>query len=202
MTRQLANPLQGLITKAAATLPATTGAVAGYQQRLHRIGGNTRTVILADVSGSMKAPAWGGRTKHEILREAIAGSMQPGTHELIAFSDRAILLRDAGQLPPPGGNTALHRGLQAAVQRAPGRILVISDGEPDKEDEALAVASVFPGVIDVLYIGPDANVAAMRFLQALATAGYGRYHGSDIARAGQPALAHTVRQFLLLGAPK
>jgi hypothetical protein len=195
MSNSLTNPLQGLIARAAQTLPATTGAVEPYAERLRRINSG-RTLILADVSGSMESPAWGGRSKHTVLRDAIAATMRP-EHELIAFNDAGVLLSSAADLPPPRGNTALHLALHAAIARDPGRILVVSDGEPDDEKAALAAAAKFPGVIDVLYIGPDANTAAMRFLRALAKTGHGQYHGSDIARAGQPALAHTMHQLLL-----
>lgn len=196
MPNDLVNPLQGLIAKAAKELPAHTGAVEPYFERLRRIP-RGRTVILADVSGSMESTAWGGRTKHAVLREAINLTMQRERHELIAFAGAPQLLASANDLPAPGGSTALHLALQSAIARDPGRILVVSDGEPDNEQAALTVASTFAGVVDVLYIGPDANAAAMAFLRRLAQAGHGRFHGTDIARAGQPALSHTMQQLLL-----
>lgn len=193
---QVTNPLQGLIAKAANTLPQHTGNVQRAQERIERIS-NRPTVVLADVSGSMASTAWGGRSKHSLLRDAVAATLQPGQHELMAFSDGVQLLARPAMLPEPVGGTALHLALKAALERNPGRILVISDGEPDNEAEALAVAARFAGVIDVLYIGSDANVAAMRFLQALARAGYGRYQSNDIAQPGRPALTNTIQ--LLLG---
>lgn len=200
MSKQLANPLQALVAKAQKTLPKTTGVVDAYAERQRRLNyGRATTVVLADVSGSMESPAWGGRTKHALLREAIGEVMQRNRHELIAFSSGAELLLGAQYLPRPGGNTALHLGLQAARQRDPGRILLISDGEPDNEAASLAAVSDFGGVIDVLYIGPDANRAAIIFLQKLAKHGHGQYQSSDIARPGQPALTQTIRTLLLEG---
>lgn len=196
MTGPLAHPLQGLIAKAAQTLPARTGMVATVQERMQRIG-QGGTVILADVSGSMKSVAWGGRTKHSVLREAIAATMERGPFRLIAFAAAAVELSSAAQLPAADGGAALHLGLQAASACEPGRILVISDGAPDSEEAALQQAASFGGVIDVLYIGPDSDAAAMSFLQRLARAGHGCFHGSDIARAGQPTLGTTVQQLLL-----
>lgn len=189
---QLTNPLQSIVGKAASTLPANTGAVAAYAARAARIG-SAPTVILADVSGSMAEPAHGGQSKHAALREAL---MQTATGRVLAF---ASAVRECGpaDLPPPGGGTALHRALTAAIALSPGLILVISDGEPDDAGAALLAASHFPGVIDTLYIGPDSNADAKAFLRALASAGHGRYHGSDISRAGQPTLALTMRTLLL-----
>ena len=196
MKNQLTNPLQGLIAKAATNLPQRTGIVNRAHERITRI--NSRpTVVLADVSGSMASPAWSGRTKHSVLRDAIAATAQAGRHELMAFAGGVTPSISAAELPPPGGGTALHLALQAAIGRDPGRILVISDGEPDDEQAALAAATQFGGVVDVLYIGPDANAAAMAFLRRLARAGHGQYQGSDIARAGQPALSQTMQQMLL-----
>lgn len=193
-----ANPLQSLIKSAATTLPATTGAVEPYAERLRRIR-NRDTVVLADVSGSMDSPAWGGRTKHAVLREAIDDTMRRVAHRTFAFSSDVREITSAADLPPAGGHTALHRAIDRAGELRPGRILVVSDGEPDDETAALAAARAFDGVIDVLYIGPDSNAAAMAFLRRLSEVGHGRYQGSDIARAGQPALAHTLQQLLLTG---
>ncbi|OBY87037.1 vWA domain-containing protein [Delftia sp. JD2] len=193
MTRQLVNPLQSLIGKAKASLPQHTGTVAKAHDRMTRLGSG-QTVVLADVSGSMDSLAWGGRSKHSLLGEAIAATA--AGHEVLAFAEDVTPVPNASSLPPASGSTALHLALNAARERNPGRILVISDGEPDDEVAALAAAKAFPGVIDVLYIGPDSNAAAMRFLRSLAQAGHGRYEGSDIARAGQPALAHTVQRLI------
>ena len=192
---QVTNPLQGLIAKASVSLPQKTGAVQRAQERIDRVSGGS-TAVLADVSGSMASPAWGGRSKHSLLRDAITSTFRPGQHELLAFSSRVQRLTNPAMLPEPGGGTALHLALQGALELNPGRILLISDGEPDDESAALAVATRFPGVIDVLYIGPDSNAAAMRFLRTLAMAGHGRYHGSDIARVGQPSLTNTIQHLL------
>lgn len=199
MSKSLVNPLQSIVAAAAKTLPATTGAVEPYFERLRRINDGS-TVILADVSGSMESPAWGGRSKYEVLKDAMVQTASRRGCELIAFSSTVYPVCSPADLPAPGGGTALHYALQAAADRKPGRILVVSDGEPDSESAALSAAASFDGVIDVLYIGPDSNSLAMRFLRALAKAGHGRYHGSDISKAGQPALAHTVQQLLLAAA--
>ena len=110
MKNQLINPLQGLISKASTTLAKQTGHVAQAQERITRIK-NRPSVVLADVSGSMASPAWGGRTKHAVLREAIAATLQAGKHELLAFSDRVTSVTSAASLPPADGGTALHLAL-------------------------------------------------------------------------------------------
>lgn len=195
MGTSVINPLQGLINQVAATTPRDTGATRAAAARAEYARTYPGTAILADVSGSMAAPAWGGHSKCHVLRDAIRASLR-GDSVLVAFSSSARVIPAATDLPEPNGSTAMHIGLRAAIAQRRGRILVVSDGEPDDEASALAAASDYLGTIDVLYIGPDSNAAAMAFLQRLARTGHGRYHGSDISRAGQPALTHTVRGLL------
>jgi len=201
MTKALTNPLQAIVAKAATALPATTGRVAPYAERQRRLETGRGTVVLADVSGSMEETAWGGRTKHALLREALANALQDG-HEVIAFSATAVRVPAIEELPPAHGNTALHAGLRAATSHTPARILVISDGQPDDEGSALAEAQAFPGVIDVLYIGPDGNRQAIDFLRRLAKGACGTYQTCDVGRPGAPKLTHEVRRVLMIEGPR
>ena len=180
----ITNPLQSIINAAAKNLPATTGSVARHTRR--------SSMIVADVSLSMATPAWGGRTKHDVLREAVMAS---GHDEIVAFSSVPVVVRP-DQLPLPSGSTALHNALDRAILEQPRRLLVISDGEPDDPRAALASARSFDGTIDVLYIGPESNPAAIEFMASLARSGRGNLHRNDIAKASAPALTNTVRGLL------
>lgn len=190
MTLSRTNPLQALIARAAAA-PAETGAVAAHQRRLI---GATGQIILADVSDSM-AEAAGGRTKIEILREALVAAPPA---RLIAFSSTPIEIASAAALPAPSGGTALDLALDLAATHRPARTLVISDGQPDSEAGALAAADRLTGAIDVIFCGSDSNVEALAFLMRLARVGGGRFVSTDLRRAG-PALAPAIRTMLLGG---
>ncbi|RNK52987.1 VWA domain-containing protein [Xanthomonas vasicola] len=174
MSKELTNPLQALVKKAAQTLPATTGKTALQQIKLERRAG--AVVILADVSASMDSVAADGRRKIDLLRQAVAAAR--GTARLIAFSQRA---REVEQIPEPESNTDLAGGLAAVRELDPGTTLLISDGEPDNEAAALAQARMFRGAIDVLYIGPEGNSRAIDFLRRLAAAAGGHVTINDIA---------------------
>jgi hypothetical protein len=102
----------------------------------------------------------------------------------------------AAVLPEPNGGTALHLALACAVGYQPGVTLVISDGQPDNEQHALAQAEQLSGRIDTLYIGPDGDRAAMDFMRRLARVGCGRDMRADLERP-QPRLGATIRQLLL-----
>ncbi|USR37574.1 VWA domain-containing protein [Ectopseudomonas hydrolytica] len=201
MSKQLSNPLQALIRKSASTLPTNTGNVARYEERLNRTEGPR--IIVADLSGSMESPAWGQRRKLDLLREAVDGILANALEpmRLIAFAGAPV--DGINQLPSNSldGGTALHLALDCAATHKPLATLVISDGQPDNEELALAAARRLPGRIDVLYIGPDVEQSAIQFMRRLAQLGCGNYAANDVAKAGQPALLQSIRQ-LLLDAPR
>ncbi|MEW5425090.1 hypothetical protein [Amorphus sp. 3PC139-8] len=188
MTTNLPTPkLQGVLNRAARSLPRETGTTATASRRVSATG---PALICADVSGSMQAPAWGGRAKIEILREAIAAIMGEGGRRLITFSSRPTV--DAPGIGPAGGGTDLAAALAACRELGPSHTLVVSDGQPDSSTAALAEAERLPGIIDVLYIGPDSDRAAMDFMRQLARTGMGACRSADIART-QVALAREIR---------
>lgn len=189
-----ANPLQALIKKSAATLPATTGNVARYAHRLNPAG--TTKIILADISGSMGGVAWGRHIKIDLLREAVQAVMQGAVEpiKLIAFHSCA---QECRAIPAsPGGSTALHLALDAAAAHNPVNTLVISDGQPDSEALAIAAAERLPGRIDALYIGSDLERSAIDFMRRLATLGCGQYNHNDISRASPALLAHNIQKLI------
>lgn len=189
MSRELTNPLQALLATAAKTLPVHTGASAPYARRTSATG---PSVILADTSGSMGSPAWGGRRKIDILRDAV-GTVRAPTDRLVIFSSRAAEVTTIGE---PDGGTALHLGLAHIEPWCPSHTLVISDGQPDNEAAAIAQAERLVGIIDVLYVGPDCDKAAMDFMRRLARIGCGRMQSADIAKQPVTAIAGSLRLML------
>ena len=174
-----ANPLQGLLKRAAQTLPATTGKVAVQQERIDRRRG--QSIILADISASMGSYANGDRRKIDILREAIAAVTQNSPARLFVFSKS---VRAVHAIPEPENNTALAPALLHVQQFDPGVTLVISDGQPDNAKDALDVARTFRGAIDVLYIGPESDAKAIAFMRQLAAAAGGEVRVHDLAKLG------------------
>jgi hypothetical protein len=191
MSKELINPLQGIIKQAESALPATTGRTERYAQRLRA---NGPSLLIADVSGSMTSSAWDGKRKIDVLRSAVAEIMadMPATR-LIAF---ASIVRKVDALPEPCGGTALHLALAYAAQYRPSVTLVISDGQPDDEVEALTQAELLTGRIDTLYVGPDGAAQAVDFMRRLALLGCGQNQTADLSRI-QPKLYTTMRRLLL-----
>ncbi|HHQ3553801.1 TPA: hypothetical protein ACSPLE_004824, partial [Pseudomonas aeruginosa] len=133
---------------------------------------------LADISASMESVAWGMRRKIDVLREAVDAALERHPARLIAFSAQP---REVQHIPEPESSTNLTAALRAALQYNPGVTLVISDGQPDNEKSALEVAAQFRGVIDVLYVGPEIDRAAMGFMRRLAAAAGGDMVSNDIS---------------------
>lgn len=190
MTLAKPNPFASLLDQAAKAT-AQTGEVARIQKRLDGAGGSGQ-VVLADVSSSMAEMA-GSRSKIQVLREALTA--ERGAARIIAFSSTPTEARTAEEIPDPCGGTALHLAIDLAATLRPARTLVISDGHPDDEEKAFRAAEALPGVIDVLYVGPEDDARAIRFMRRLARAGAGRCEVNDIQRV-PAALAPAVRALL------
>ena len=154
-------------------------------------------IVLVDTSGSMAATdSRGGRSRYDIACEELARlqANMPGRIAVLAFSDTTVFA--PGGVPPfLAGGTDLADALQfAKVADIPGtRFIVISDGEPDSEITALAVARTYQCRIDVVFVGPEAHPHGRAFLQQLAAASEGQLVTAD--RANE--LAASVETLLL-----
>ncbi len=188
----LAKPLQSL-------RELTEGFKGEFEKHVRRVyarhGG---LLILADVSASMAERA-GESSKHEVLKEVLSAVLRPGDG-LIAFAGRPLRLARAADLPAPLGGTALELALSEAVKTQPEVTLVISDGQPRHAEAALSEAGKLKGVVNVVYCGPDDDLAAIAFMRQLAAQGGGRCWVYDLRReAARTQLEAGVRGALLPG---
>jgi hypothetical protein len=75
------------------------------------------------------------------------------------------------------------------------QFFLISDGEPDDEHEALAVAATFENKINTIYVGPESGFMGIEFLERLANSTGGQHKISELTRA----LGSTVERLMLTG---
>jgi hypothetical protein len=191
--RELSNPLQSLLSKAASALPVITGETSRAKQRLDNPGWDT--AIVCDCSESMSGLA-GGRSKITLLREALDAIVaELPSVTLIAFATKASRFNTPAELPPAYGDTGMELGLTLQIPALIDRYVVISDGQPNSEERALAAADRLNKRIDVLYIGPETDTAAIAFMNRLARKG-GRVTLRDIVRDVRPSLVAPVREIL------
>lgn len=133
-------------------------------------------IIVIDTSGSMCASdSRGGRSRYEVACEELKnlqGSL-PGKLALLSFSDD-VMFCPSGIPHNYQGGTNLAGALKfAKIADVSGmRFIVVSDGEPDDESGALAVARTFKARIDTIYVGPEGG-SGQAFLNKLARASGG-----------------------------
>lgn len=157
---------------------------------------NVDIVILVDVSASMSASdSRGGRRRYDVALEELARLQAdlPGRLGIIAFSDAPQFV-PGGKPPLLNGATNLAAGLRFARMADTGdiRFIVISDGEPDSESEALHEAAQYRGGIDTVFVGPEGG-PGRDFLARLAAARGGKHvvavHAHELAAKTEKLLS-------------
>ena len=157
---------------------------------------NADVIIVVDTSGSMRAcDSRGDRSRYEVACEELKNlqASLPGKLALLSFSDDVIFCPSGVPFNYEGG-TDLAKALKfAKVADVSGiRFIVISDGQPDNEEEALKVAKTFRAKIDTIYVGPEGGDGAA-FLKRLAKAS----GGQGVIAAQVKELAANVQKLLL-----
>lgn len=180
-----------------AIIPGSLGAIS--QQNGTSIAEsfvNADVIIIVDTSGSMdQHDSRGGRTRYEVACEELKQlqASLPGKLALLSFSSDVMFCPNG--IPFQfGGMTDLAKALKfAKVADVTGiRFIVISDGEPDSEEAALAVAKTFKNKIDTIFVGPE-NGEGREFLNKLAKAS----GGTGVTTAQAKELSSNVQRLLL-----
>jgi hypothetical protein len=163
-----------------------------------------QTIVLLDTSTSMAEPI-GNRRRIDVL-EDILRQVLPSTPgvRLFGFSSAVTELEGAVaehgvHLPEPGGGTALHLAIQHVAALRPSRLIVISDGEPDDADAALAAARELGCEIVSYFAGDERNHAAVAFLRALAWCSADGLGHAAVTDLRDPRRLETELRLLLTG---
>ncbi len=164
---------------------------------------NAEIVVLMDCSASMTqndnsgfVPYGHGDTRYKKACNQLAKlqSENPGKVCLISFSDRQEF-SPSGIAKWPNGSTDI-AGALSFIKPVDGldcKLILISDGEPDFEHEALQVAETFKSKIHTIYIGPE-NGPGADFLKRLSAVTGGQFSNNGIAGIGN--LSNTVAGYL------
>ena len=187
----LINPLSAII-QAAAQLPET-GIAANYHQRIGSGNPDIRCLLL-DTSGSMSMECKGKNRRIDVLRKAVE-ALDWQSYRLFTFDSFCIEIPNPSALWATGGGTALDLGLKEIAKLDPSQTVVISDGEPNNEQDAIAAAGLLSGTISTVYIGDDTDKNAIAFMRKLATLGCGHTYVRDLGR-GHAELSGTISNLL------
>lgn len=134
---------------------------------------NVKAFVMVDVSGSMsQGDAGSGRSRYTAACEQLEAlqNANPGEIAVAAFSNHADFC-PAGVPIMQGGMTDMVAALKMMLMadNTDIRLVLISDGEPDDEKTALAVASKFKSKIDTIFVGSETG-PGRQFLKDLAAA--------------------------------
>lgn len=185
-----------------------TAIVAGSLSAIAHLSGGSiaesfigsDVVVIVDTSGSMgQADSRGSKKRYTVACEELAKlqANMPGKIAVLAFSENVVFC--PGGVPEMiGGGTDLAGALKFArvADVPPMRFIVISDGQPDDEQAALAEASKFTSRIDCIFVGPEDDYMGGRaFLDRLAKA----HSGKSVTAKCAEQLAEKAEQLLLRG---
>lgn len=152
-------------------------------------------VILIDMSSSMSADdAPGGRSRYDAAEEELRRLQEelPGKVAVVSFSTFPQF--EPGGVPERlHGMTDMAKALQFVypVDNTGVRIILISDGEPNSEEETLRVARKFETQIDCIFIGPE-HGHGREFLKRLAAETGGRAFKSSAPGLLKGAVQHLL----------
>jgi len=169
-----------------AIVPGSIGAIAQQSGKsLAESFVNADVVVIVDTSGSMDAhDSRDGRTRYDIACVELAGLQNnlPGKIAVISFS-HDVTFCPSGVPTYFGGDTDLAGALKyAKLADVTGmRFILISDGEPNDENEALRAAKTYKNKIDVIYVGSETSPTGRAFLEKLARASGGMAITADRA---------------------
>lgn len=142
-------------------------------------------IVLVDTSSSMQAmDAPGDKSRYDAARVELANLQAtiPGKVAVISFASTGdVMFCPNGQPFNLEGGTGLAGALEfAKVADVPDmRFVVISDGQPDSERDALKVAAGYLNRIDTIFVGPEHDQRGRTFLAKLASAKGGQSVTAD-----------------------
>ena len=135
---------------------------------LHKEDVRKKRLFLLDISGSMGERS-GEKRKIDHLRSV----MTPYTDaKMVCFSSNISKVSDAKFIPDPDGGTNLAKAfkyIKTDVIEKPERVVLVSDGQPDSEKDALEQAKILSLPIDIIFIG-EKESKGYDFMQRLASA--------------------------------
>lgn len=149
-----------------------------YQPDQHQNYLSNFDVQLFDTSGSMGSQLEDKTKKIDILSSIF--TQLPYCPQNYSFDSQVKQISYASKLVASGG-TNLALALDTIKIHRPHKILVVSDGMPDSENDCFLATAKLNCSISCFYIGLDSDEKAKQFLRKLAADYNGKYEDCDIS---------------------
>ena len=173
---------------------STSSVATSLLDKIQRMKSQSKHNLLIDISGSMadwvESNEGESFSKYQLMLTLLEKIPQNITK--YAFDSGIEEITDI--LPLPRGGTDMSRAFDYVKKKGKKEIVLITDGEPDSEKDALLSAKGLK--IDIIYIGQQPQPA---FLDKLANATGGSFTNIDLIQAGSVLELENKVQ-LLLGA--
>lgn len=189
MSQSLARTQQQALASTASDLDALVNAAS------------RRSVLLLDVSDSMNQRIKIGKRRIDALRKVVKELRETHPVPMVVFGymQAPDQIAVVDNIPEPSGSTPMGAAIGFCGREGANHIVMVTDGEPDRESDALAAAVAFGGVIDTFFVGdPDGRGAA--FAKELAEATGGTCNVSDLGKPKE--LGTKIKGLLGAGTPE
>lgn len=154
-------------------------------------------LVMVDTSASMTAnDCQNGQRRYDVACDQLTKLQKelPGKIGVISWSSRTVFCSSGIPMFLREGTDLA--GVLRFIKPADGtgiKLILISDGEPDSESEALRLAKQFKSKLSTIFVGPESS-PGRDFLRRLAEATGGQSVTQSINQLGQ--LSQTVKGLL------
>ena len=145
------------------------------------IRGARRSLLLVDCSGSMGGVIRSGDRKIDALRKVVTTLRETHPVPVAAFGVGGYGVEVVDVIPEPCGSTPLGAAIEFGTAQGATHLVVVTDGEPNSEEDAFTAARAFGGVIDTFYIG-DGSDRGSKFCSELAKMTGGTANLTDLGK--------------------
>jgi hypothetical protein len=132
----------------------------------------TTTVLLLDTSGSMST---GEPRRIDLLWQMVQALRTPQARWRGATFSSSCRWSGMATVPEPSGTTDLGGALRMIAEATPLRVTLVTDGEPDDQEDAYKAAVALQCPVHILFVGDPGDAEATAFCQRICAATKGTF---------------------------
>jgi hypothetical protein len=152
-------------------------------------------VLLLDASGSMGEGQ--PERRIDLLWKAVKAIRTPQSMWRTAVFNHHCRWASLEQVPLPQGTTDLTSALGMIKGACPTVVTLVTDGEPDDDETALAAAVALECPINILYVGDPDATDAINFCRLVCERTKGTFATEVLTLQNVQTLANTMKKMLV-----